>query len=260
MPMRRMLVLVSVLNLQQCISAFLPLTKTDPIFDKRPIDLLRKSSRLSRSHTFDVGLSPPNINLFDNDNKNVLSRATLHFDFNKIPYAAGIHHIHSPELIAKAHHPSFQIDGVDEPELSPMNGRNSIGFTCSTNCTKDVRAQMFTSQPNESNLIFFKNNKPLYSIRFKVKPAMAFTSHSLQMDVRFMGLHSEAKDVLMPIFTFANSMEDLLPFHIPVYENPKFMAYRRAVLRGKSCNHFWAMAEHIMHEYTLDQNNTSTTS
>ena len=195
-----------------------------------------------------------------------LTKATLHFDFHNIPYATGVHHIHSPEHISQTHKlgaPFFHIDSVKEPKVS-ADGKASIGFTCSTLVTKGMRVRMFSTQPNESNLLFFKDNRALYRVRFSVIPIRAFLSHRLTLDVHFFSGSSEYRATLkslMPIFMFINGMEDRVAMlarstgcyydgALANHEHPHFTQYRRAVLRGKSSDEFWIMAERVMREYS----------
>ena len=101
-----------------------------------------------------------------------LSKVSFSFDFHRIPYAAGIQHIHSPEHISETHRlgaPFFKIDSVDRPNLN-CTGRTSVAFVCSTIFTKDMRVRMFSRQPNESNLLFFKDGRAIYGVKFTVIP------------------------------------------------------------------------------------------
>ena len=185
-----------------------------------------------------------------------LSKATLHFEFPHIPYAAGVHHIHSPEQIAETLRLGaalFHIESVDAPHIGA--DKSSISFVCSTVFAKNVRVRMFATQPNESNMIFFKDNRALYSVKFSVVPLRAFNSHRLRLD---MTLFTEDKALratvksLMPLILFVNRMSDLLSVDL-VCENPLFMQYRRSVLRGKGSDEFWIMAERVMREYSNDE-------
>jgi hypothetical protein len=184
-----------------------------------------------------------------------LRKATLHFEFANIPYAAGVHHIHSPEQIAETHRlgtPLFRIDSVEPPRIAA--DRSSISFVCSTVFARNVRVRMFTTQPSVSNLVFFKDNRALYSVRLSVVPLRAFTSHRLRLD---MALFTEDKALratiksLMPLILFVNRISDLVSIDL-LHENPLFREYRRAVLRGKSSDEFWIMAERVMREYSGD--------
>jgi hypothetical protein len=101
-----------------------------------------------------------------------LSKISLAFEFHRIPYAAGIQHIHSPEHISETHRlgaPFFRIDSVGRPDLN-STGRTSIAFVCSTIFTKDMHVRMFSNQPNESNLLFFKDGRAIYGVKFVVIP------------------------------------------------------------------------------------------
>ena len=101
-----------------------------------------------------------------------LSKVSLSFDLHRIPYAAGVQHIHSPEYIAETHNlgaPLFRIDSVRRPDLRSAE-RTSIVFTCSTLFIKGVRVRMFSRQPNESNLLFFKDGRALYGVKLMVIP------------------------------------------------------------------------------------------
>lgn len=105
-----------------------------------------------------------------------LTKTSLYFDFDNIPYAAGIQHIHSPEHISETHRlgaPFFKLEEVRAPEFSDT--RTSILFTCSTIFIKDMRVRMFARNPNESNLLFFKDGRALYGVKFHVMPTKVQT-------------------------------------------------------------------------------------
>ena len=119
-----------------------------------------------------------------------LSKISLAFDFHRIPYAAGIQHIHSPEHISETHRlgaPFFKIDSVDRPNLN-CTGRTSVAFVCSTIFTKDMRVRMFSHQPNESNLIFFKDGRAMFGVKFTVIPT----------EVRAHPRASKASELIFP--------------------------------------------------------------
>jgi hypothetical protein len=105
-----------------------------------------------------------------------LSRATLHFDFKNIAYAAGVHHIHSPESMML-----LNIHSTEEPKIT--ENRTSIAFTCSSLLSGKMQARMYSTQPNESNLILFKDLRAMCSIRMTVTPLRAFLSHRMKVDV-----------------------------------------------------------------------------
>ena len=101
-----------------------------------------------------------------------LSKVSLHFDFDRIPYAAGIQHIHSPEHISETHRlgaPFFKVESVDAPRLG-SNKQASVSFVCSTLFIKNMQVRMFSNQPNESNMLFFKDRRALYGVKFTVIP------------------------------------------------------------------------------------------
>ena len=104
--------------------------------------------------------------------KMTLSKVSLFFDFDRVPYAAGIQHIHSPEHVSETHRlgaPFFKVESVEEPKVT-LDRKTSICFTCSTLFMKDMRVRMFSHQPNESNMYFFKDNRALYGVKFSVIP------------------------------------------------------------------------------------------
>ena len=111
-----------------------------------------------------------------------LSKVSLHFDFDNIPYAAGIQHIHSPEHVSETHRlgaPFFKVDSVDEPRLT-SDKKTSVSFKCSTLFMKNLHVRMFSGQPNESNMIFFKDQRALYSVKFTAIPTkVCFMNSSL---------------------------------------------------------------------------------
>ena len=179
------------------------------------------------------------------------SKASLFFDFNQIPFAAGIQHIHSPEYFAGAHNLApamFEIESVGAPRC--LDAKTTITFNCSTLFLKHLCVRMSSSQPNESNLLFFKDGRALYGLRFTVIPARAFMAHRLQLDVTFFTdsrLYRADIKSLMPIFLFLNGMDDC--YQPTVAENANFTRYRRAVLRGQGSSEFWIMAERVIRAY-----------
>ena len=185
-----------------------------------------------------------------------LSKASLHYEFEHIPYAAGIQHIHSPEHMSATHRLGaqlFQIDRVDRPDLSQAD-RTSIAFVCSTPFIRGMRVRMFARQPNESNLLFFKDGRALYGVKLTVTPTKAFLSHRLRLDVSFFTGGAAFRTTLkslLPLFMFVNRMEDD-PCAAPAAfkENANFTEYRRGVLRGKGSDEYWIMAERVLSEYT----------
>lgn len=178
-----------------------------------------------------------------------LERISLHFDFNRIPFAAGIQHIHSPEYFAGTHNIGpllFELESVGEPQCTPS--KTSITFNCSTLFAKHMCVRMFSRQPNESNLLFFKDGRAVYTLKFTVSPTKAFTAHRLQMDLNFHAdFHRPTAKSLLPIFMFLSSLDnDYQPL---VHENANLTQYRRAVLRGRGSSEFWIMAERVIREY-----------
>ena len=100
-----------------------------------------------------------------------LSKVSLQFDFNTVPYSVGIHHIHSPEKMAEMHGlgaPFFKIDSTQPPNISTSSA--SISFACSTFFMQDMHVRMFTAQPDVSNMLFFKDRHALYRIKLSVIP------------------------------------------------------------------------------------------
>ena len=195
-----------------------------------------------------------------------LSKVSFSFDFHRIPYAAGIQHIHSPEHIAETHRfgaPFFRIDSVSKPDLRSTE-HVSITFTCSTLFIQAMRVRMFSRQPNESNLLFFKDGRALYGVKFTVIPLRGCAhlhnathlhdpSHRLRLDVTFFtgtpAFRATLKS-LLPLFMFVNAMEDQVGYTMPVHENANFTEYRHGVLRGDGSDKFWLMAERVRREYT----------
>ena len=164
-----------------------------------------------------------------------LHQTSLQFDFHGVPYAAGLRHIHSPEHIAEIHRfgaPFFRIDSVEKPKLgtnqsimqSDGKTRKSITFTCSSLLLSDMRVRMFTFQPNTSNLVFFKDSRALFGVKFSVVPIQQFTSHRLFLEIKFFAgspTFKAAVQSLMPIFLFLNGLEDTLAFQQQQYADHK---------------------------------------
>jgi len=180
-----------------------------------------------------------------------LRRATLNFEFPDIPYAAAVHYIHSPEQMAhKLGAPLFQIESVEPPRIGA--DKSSILFVCSFVFAKNLRVKMFAAQPNESNLIFFKDNRALYAAKMSVDPLKAFASHRLQLDLTLFTEDNELRaaiKTLVPLILYVSNMTEEISFE---NENPLFAQYRRAVLRSKSSDEFWIIAERVMREYSGD--------
>jgi hypothetical protein len=91
----------------------------------------------------------------------------------------------------------------------------------------------------------------LYSVKLSVDPLRAFTSHRLRLDV---ALYADDKlrlalKTLMPLILYVNQMSEARSFE---GENPFFAQYRRSVLRSRSSDEFWIMAERVMREYSGD--------
>jgi hypothetical protein len=199
-----------------------------------------------------------------------LSRVSLQFEFPTVPYAAAIHHIHSPEKLAEMHGlgaPFFRIDDTHPPRISPS--ATSISFNCSTFFMHDMHVRMFTSQPDVSHLLFFKERQALYRIKLSVVPlqvclvclwlyrslihmrAQAFTSHRMLMEILFFEHGSTRLRSLLPIFHFVEGLDSpMYPRYPRLVEDPHFKAYRRTVLRGEHSDDFWIMAERVWREYT----------
>jgi len=180
-----------------------------------------------------------------------LRRATLNFEFPDIPYAAAVHYIHSPEQMAhKLGAPLFQIESVEPPRIGA--DKSSILFVCSFVFAKNLRVKMFAAQPNESNLIFFKDNRALYAAKMSVDPLKAFASHRLQLDLTLFTEDNELRaaiKTLVPLILYVSNMTEEISFE---NENPLFAQYRRAVLRSKRSDEFWIIAERVISEYSGD--------
>jgi hypothetical protein len=102
-----------------------------------------------------------------------LSQMSLQFEFPTIPYAAAIHHIHSPEHMAELHGlgaPLFTINHIHPPNVSSSPSITSISFDCSTIFMQNMQVSMFTSQPDVSNMLFFKDKRALYQVKLSVVP------------------------------------------------------------------------------------------
>jgi len=111
---------------------------------------------------------------------------------------------------------------------------------------------MFAAQPNESNLIFFKDNRALYAAKMSVDPLKAFASHRLQLDLTLFTEDNELRaaiKTLVPLILYVSNMTEEISFE---NENPLFAQYRRAVLRSKRSDEFWIIAERVISEYSGD--------
>ena len=128
----------------------------------------------------------------------------------------GIEHIHSPEHISETHKigaPFFKLLKVLPPKLSASKA--SITYFCSTLLLKNMCIRMYTSRPEQSNLVFLnEQGKALYQVCLTVLPADGFSSHRLKIDISlFTGMVPRyAIAAAMPVFLFINGLEDRLAF------------------------------------------------
>jgi hypothetical protein len=210
-----------------------------------------------------------------------LSSLAFHFDFPTVPYAVGLHHIHSPEKMAERHGlgaPLFRVDSTQPPSFC-SSAFVSIAFVCSTAFMQHMHVRMYTSQPDVSHMLFFNQDRAaLYRVKLSVTPLkvcfhlalplqgasfasimsvkihdacacnQAFTAHRLHMEVTFFEAGTTRLRSLLPIFHFVDALE-----HHPPYpraaEDPHFKSYRRSVLRGHNSDDFWIMAERVWRKY-----------
>lgn len=169
-----------------------------------------------------------------------LSRTTFDFDFPSTPYTQGVHRIHSPERICS---PLFKLGTVDKPFFE--NSRASISFSCSTPFISNMRVRMFTSEPQQSNLFFFKDGRALYVVRLRAIPTNAFQAHRLQLEITFCGSEPNRavlKSLLPILFMVTRSAENRT-----AADNCYLAEYRRGVLRGT--DDFWVVAERVIRTY-----------
>ena len=148
----------------------------------------------------------------------------------------GINHIHSPEHISETHKfgaPFFKLMQVLPPKLS--ESKASITYFCSTLLLKNMYIRMYTSRPDQSNLVFFNSQgKALYQVCLTVLPTNGFSSHKLKIDISlFTGwLPRFIIAAVMPIFATINGLEDRLAFghsHEAHESNLNLSEYRRMV-------------------------------
>ena len=146
----------------------------------------------------------------------------------------GIEHIHSPEHISETHKigaPFFKLLKVLPPKLSASKA--SITYFCSTLLLKNMCIRMYTSRPEQSNLVFLnEQGKALYQVCLTVLPADGFSSHRLKIDISlFTGMVPRfAIAAVMPVFLFINGLEDRLAFARGHAQHEGYLAeYRRLV-------------------------------
>ena len=163
----------------------------------------------------------------------VMNKASFSFRLDRMPYAKGVHLIHSPQQL----YPSCNITEVLEPKYTER--RSSISFACCNAFTRNEKmsVRMFATQPNESNLIFFKAGRAVYRVRLAVAPAKRFLSCELTVEVT-----NFAQGMLMAMTK---------PHLFCTAEDKHFQEYRRGVLRGhEGSDDFWIMAERVMDKYS----------
>lgn len=186
-----------------------------------------------------------------------LSKANLHFDFTNVPFIDGIRHIHSPEHITPTHRfgtPSFKIQHVDPPVHS--DSRNAISFTCQTLLSPHgMRVRMYTSRPDESNLLFFQDGRALYGVKMTATPLRGFQAHRLSLDITFFTGSPPLLDAIkaaLPVVLLVHGLEDAHNFHLPEHEDPQFAKYRSLVL-GDNDDERLLLAKHVMAVYSGHQ-------
>jgi hypothetical protein len=166
----------------------------------------------------------------------MVNRISLAYDFPRVPFEMGIHHIHSPEHISETHKlgaPFFKLMKVLPPKLG--ESKASITYFCSTLLLKNMFIRMYTNRPDQSNLLFFNSQgKALYQVCLTVLPTNGFSSHRLTIDISlFTGwLPKYIIAAVMPIFVLINGLEDRLAFghsHEQHESNINLSEYRRIV-------------------------------
>jgi hypothetical protein len=184
-----------------------------------------------------------------------LTRASLHFDFERVPYAVGVIHIHSPERIASVDSrmgplPLFRIDRIEPPRLLNVS-KPSIAFECSSPFTQRMQVRMYSTLPNESQLLCFKDRRALCAIKLTVIPLRVFQSHRLRMDMQFFAGSPALHATLKGLLPFVLCIKEDAPLnHSLLWENPHLAEYRRAVLlRGLSQHQHWV--EHVLQVYGI---------
>lgn len=84
----------------------------------------------------------------------------------------------------------------------------------------------------------------------------AFLAHRLTVEVTFFATENRFRATikgLLPVFFFLVRLSGMKEYRYsaaPAPENANFSEYRRGVLRGKTSNEFWIMAERIIRDYT----------
>ena len=168
----------------------------------------------------------------------MLQHTTLKFPFPHVSFDAGMRHIHAPEHIAETHRlgaPFFRLREVQPPRLT--DDRSAVVFNCSTLLTPHMRVVMFSTRPDQSNLLFFVGGRALYTVRLTAEPSASLTSHTLRLDITFFlaqdFLLFRAVRLLLPLFLLINGLEDRVAFATGAdyAEDAHLAAYRAWVLR-----------------------------
>ena len=173
-------------------------------------------------------------------------RATMYFDFRRVPYAVGLTNIHSPQKISL-----FQICSVEAPKVDKLKA--SIRFTSWTPfATGVLHVHMFALHEGESNLLFFKDGRRFCRSRMIVSPFEGRRSHRLQLDVVFFSgsdaeIHRNLSLILLHIRIGYCIGRGVWMGWSRGYVDKHFVTYRRSVLRMSP---FWSMAESVIREYT----------
>ena len=169
----------------------------------------------------------------------LLQHTTLKFRFPGVSFDAGMRHIHAPEHIAETHRlgaPFFRIRQVQPPVLT--DERSAVVFLCSTLLTPHMRVVMFSTRPDQSNLLFFVGGRALYTVRLTAEPSASLDSHTLRLDITFFLAQDywlfRALRLLLPVFLLVNGLEDRHAFAAAssYAEDAHLAAYRAWVLRG----------------------------
>ena len=168
-----------------------------------------------------------------------LNHISLRYDFPNTPLVQGIEHIHSVEHLCTVHKlaaPCFRLKKVHPPKL--LADSSSVLFECSTLLADDMLALMFTTRPNESNILFIAGKRMVYNIQLTVKPLPSAgsrfgDSHSLNVDVTFFlkkGPLAAFIRAFLPLYLAVP--EKHLLHGATTQENKRLAAYRNWVMRG----------------------------
>lgn len=90
----------------------------------------------------------------------------LQHRFERMPYGAGLVHIHSPEHVSSTHKlsvPRYEILDVGDAVYNERTNTCEIDFWYRNWIFRRMKCRMFTNRLNRSNILFWKSNDELFA-------------------------------------------------------------------------------------------------